>query len=292
MLMTYKKMQRSQEGTKAGIVGLGCNLILAAAKFLIGIASNSIIIIADAANNLTDGISALLIILGFHVAASEKDALHPYGHGRIEYVTGFLISLLILGTGFSVGKEAVRRIFHPENVVVSALVMIVVVFSILIKLGMMFYYRWQNKNLNSPTLEAVRKDSLSDACVSFFTLLGLLIMPHFIFPLDGIAGLIMAVYIAGSGAVSLRDNLALLLGEGISQETEIELRKVLSECPEIESVERITVHDYGPDKKVAVAEVNFAENCGNDAKRRAVDDVSQLCRDMMDIEISLCGSIY
>ncbi|MCB6994492.1 hypothetical protein LI177_13475 [bacterium 210820-DFI.6.37] len=131
-----------------------------------------------------------------------------------------------------------------------------------------------------------------DACVSFFTLMGLLIMPHSILPLDGIVGLIMAVYIAGSGAVSLRDNLALLLGEGISRETEIELRKVLSECPEIESVERITVHDYGPDKKIAVAEVNFVESRDKDAKRKAIDDVIQLCRDTMNIEISLCGSIY
>ena len=290
--MTYKKRQRSQEGMKAGIVGLSCNLILTAAKFLIGIAANSIIIIADAVNNLTDGISALLTILGFRMEANEKDELHPYGHGRIEYVTGFLISLLILGTGFSVGKEAVKRIFYPETVAASVLVMVVVVFSILIKLGMMFYYRWQNKNLDSPTLEVVGKDCLSDACVSFFTLLSLLIMPHSALPLDGIAGLIIAVYLAGSGVVSLRENLALLLGEGMSQETEMELRKVLSQCPEIESVEGITVHDYGPDKKVAVAEVNFAESCDNDAKRRAVDDVIRLCKDTMNIEISLCGSLY
>ncbi len=94
--MTYKKTQRSREGTKAGIVGLSCNLILAAAKFLIGIAANSIIIIADAANNLTDGISALLTILGFRMETKEKDKMHPYGHGRMEYVTGFLISLLLL----------------------------------------------------------------------------------------------------------------------------------------------------------------------------------------------------
>lgn len=290
--MTHKKMQRSQEGTKVGIVGLGCNLILAAVKFLIGIAANSIIIIADAANNLTDGISALLTIWGFRMEAREKDELHPYGHGRIEYVTGFLISLLILGTGFSVGKEAVRRIFHPETVVASAQVIIVVGFSILIKLGMMFYYRWRNKNLNSPALEAVRRDSLNDACDSVFTLVCFLIIPHFTVPLDGIFGLIMAGHIASSGAVSLWDNLALLLGEGMSQETEIELRKILSECPEIESVEGITVHDYGPDKKVAVAEVNFVESCDKDAKRRAVGDVMRLCKDTMNIEISLYGSLY
>lgn len=290
--MTYKKMQRSQEGTKAGIVGLGCNLILAAVKFLIGITANSIIIIADAANNLTDGISALLTIGGFCMETRKKDKLHPYGHGRIEYVTGFLISLLILGTGISVGKEAVRRIFHPKTVVTSELVIIVAVFSIFIKLGMMFYYRWKNKNLNSPALEAMRKDSLNDTYDSLFTLVCLFIMPHSTVPLDGILGLVMAGHIAISGAASLWDNLILLLGEGISQETEIELRTVLSEFPEIESVEEIMFHDYGPDKKVAVAAVNFVINCDKDAKRRVVDNVIQFCRDTMNIELSLYSSLY
>lgn len=285
-------MKRSQEGAKAGSVGLGCNLILAAAKFLIGTAANSIIIIADAANNLADGISALLTIWGFRIEAREKDEFHPYGHGRIEYITGFLISLLMLGTGFSVGKEALRRIFHPETVVASALVMIVVAFSILIKLGMMFYYRWKNKNLNSPALEAVRKDSLNDACESFSTLVCLWLMPHTSVPLDGILGLIIAGHIAVSGAGCLGNNLALLLGEGMSQETEMELRKVLSEYPEIERVEGITFHDYGPNKKVAVAEVHFAESCDKDARRRVVDHVIRFCKNTMNIELSLYGSLY
>lgn len=276
---------------KAGIVGLGCNLILAALKFLIGMTANSIILIADAANNLTDGISALLTIWGFRMEAREKDELHPYGHGRIEYVTGFLISLLILGTGFGVGKEAVGRILHPETVIVSKPVIIAAVFGILIKLGMMFYCRWKNKNLNSPALEAARRDSLNDAGESFFTLVCLFLMPHSTIPLDGILGLIMAGHIVVSGIAGLWDNLALLLGEGMSQETEIELRKVLSEFPEIESVEEIMFHDYGPDKKVAVAAVNFVINCDKDAKRRVVDNVIRFCRDTMNIELSLYGSL-
>ncbi len=117
-------------------------------------------------------------------------------------------------------------------------------------------------------------------------------MPHATVSLDGILGLVMAGYIAVSGTVSLLNNLTLLLGEGMSQKTEMELRKVLSECPEIESAERITIHDYEPDKKAAVAEVNLVESCDRDAKRRAADDVIQLCSDTMNIEISLCSSIY
>lgn len=277
---------------KAGVVGLVCNLILAAAKFLIGLAANSIIIIADSANHLTDGISALLTILGFCMEAKESDKMHPYGHGRMEYVTGFLISLLIVGTGCSVGKEAVKRILYPETVIVSGIVVMVAAVSILMKLGMMLYYRWKNKHLNSPALEAMRRDSLNDACASCVTLVYLFLVPHMAIPLDGIFGLIMAGHIAISGAASLWNNFALLLGQGMSQETERELRTVLSECPEIESVEEITFHDYGPEKKVAVAAVNFVMSCDKETKRRVVDHVIQLCRDTMHIELSLYGALY
>lgn len=296
--MNNKQGNRIKEGINAGIFGLGCNLGLAAVKFLIGIAANSITIIADAANNMTDGVSALLTILGFRVERNEKDELHPYGHGRIEYVTSFSISLLILGTGFSVGKEAVRHIFYfgtgtDLTVVGSAQVIIVFAFSVLIKLGMMFYYRWRNKKLNSPALEAVRKDSLSDACASLFTLLSLLIMPYSsTIPLDGIAGLIIAVYIAASGAVSLRDSVGLLLGEGMSQKTEIELRRLISECPEIENVEEIKVHDYGPNKKIAVAVVCFTKSCDNEMQCKSIDDMIGFCKDKMNIELSLYGMLY
>lgn len=248
--MKHEEMRRSQEGTKAGIFGLSCNLILAVAKFFIGTIGNSIIILADGANNLADSISALLTIISFRMEASGEDEMHPYGHGRIEYVTGFLISLMILGTGISVGKEAVMRIFRPETISVSTLAVAVLILSILVKLGIMFYYQKKNKELNSPALDAVRKDSLSDACISILTLAGLCIMPCTNLPLDGILGLMMAVYIFLSGWDGFRENLTLLLGEGANRKTENELREILSECAEIESVEGITIHDYGPDKRL------------------------------------------
>lgn len=290
--MKYQKMQRSQEGARAGIFGLSCNLILAATKLLIGLISNCMILIADGANNLTDGVSALLTILGFRIEAIEEDELHPYGHGRIEYVIGFLISLMILSTGVSIGKEAIKRIFYPEVISESILTSLVLLFSILIKLGMMFYYQTKNKSIKSPALEAVRKDSVSDACASALTMIGLLIMPHSGLPLDGIFGTIMAVYIFISGAKSFRENLALLLGEGSSQGTEKELREILTRCLEIDSVEKITFHDYGPDKKVAVAEINLVKDCDKERLRIIIDHVVQLCRDTMNIELSLYGSLY
>lgn len=167
-----KTNHRSREGTKAGVFGLVCNLTLAAAKCAIGLISNSIAVAADGVNNLTDSVSAVLSILGFRLEAVEEDRIHPYGHGRIEYVTGFVISLLILGTGLGVGKEAVKSVLHPEAVSVSALTIGVLALSVAVKLGVMFYCDRKNKVLASPALEAIKKDSLCDACASALTLTG------------------------------------------------------------------------------------------------------------------------
>lgn len=289
--MTSEKMQRSEAGTKAGIIGLSCNLMLAAAKLFAGMVSGSITIVADGANNLTDSISAFLTILGFRMEAMGEDEMHPYGHGRIEYVTGFLISLLILGTGVSVGKEAVMSIFHPKVVLTSALTVGILTISILMKLSMVFYYRGENQKIHSPVLEAAGKDSFCDACVSAVALTGIFAMPYCNLPLDGFLGLIMAAYILGSGVKSFQENLTLLLGEGTSRKVENDLKEIFSQCTEIESVREIKIHDYGPDKKVAVVEVNFAENCDREAKRRAAAYVVGLCKDTMNIDLSLYGSL-
>lgn len=290
--MEHKKTQRSQEGARAGILGLGCNVALASAKFFIGMASGSVAIMADGANNLTDSVSALLTILGFRMEERGEDEVHPYGHGRIEYVTGFLISLLILGTGITVGKEAAVSILYPKPVSGSALTVGVLVLSVLVKLGMMLYYGAKNKQMKSPALEAVRKDSLNDAGVSALALAGILLMPYCSLPLDGILGIIMALYIFLSGMKSFLENLTLLLGEGPGWKLENELRQVLSGYPGIESVEEITVHDYGPDKKVAVAEINFAKSCDREEKRRIAGCVVQLCKDTMNVELSLYSPLY
>lgn len=284
--------QRSREGVKAGILGVICNLILAASKFLIGITSDSIMIIADGANYLTDSFSSLLTVLGFQMEAIEEDEMHPYGHGRIEYVMGFLISLMILGTGIGVGKEAVMGIFYPRTVCVTIAAGMVLAINILGKLGIAFYYQMKNKKMRSPALEAVRKDSFDDACVSALTMAGFFLTPYSRLPLDGILGLIMAVHIFGSGINGFRENLTLLLGAGPGRKTESELRELLSGCAEIESVEEIAVHDYGPSKKVAVAEVSFVRDCDREVQRRTADDLIRLCKDTMNIDLSLYGPPY
>lgn len=290
--MEHEKLQRSQEGVKAGSLGLICNILLAIVKFFVGMSCNSITIIGDGVNNLTDSISSAVTILGFQMAGVEQDEMHPYGHGRVEYITGFLISLMILGTGISVGKAAAVNILHPEAVLVSAPTAGVLVISIAVKLGMMFYYGSKNREMKSPALEAVQRDCLGDVCVSTLALAGFLAMPWCRMPVDGILGIIMAAYIFASGMKSFRENFALLLGEGPSRKIENELREILTGCKEIECVEEITVHDYGPDKKIAVAEVSFAENCDRETKQRVADYVIRICKDAMNIELSLYSPIY
>lgn len=290
--MKHKEKRRSREGAGAGVMGLICNLLLAAAKFFAGMASNSVVVMADVANHLADGFSALLTMLGFWIEAREKDALHPYGHGRIEYVIGFLISLLIIATGIGVGKTAVTRVFWPQEVSASALTICVLLLSVFVKLGMMLCCQRKNKKLKSPALEAMRKDSLSDACVSALTLAGFLAIPRLSLPLDGILGGMIAVYIVFSGTKGLFENLGLLLGEGPSQKTENELKRVLTECPEIESVGSIAIHDYGPNQKIAAAEVKRIPNRDKEAQRRIIDEAIRFCKESLNVEVSLYASLY
>lgn len=287
-----KTNHRSREGTKAGVFGLVCNLMLAAAKCAIGLISNSIAVAADGVNNLTDSVSAVLSILGFRLEAVEEDRIHPYGHGRIEYVTGFVISLLILGTGLGVGKEAVKSVLHPEAVSVSALTIGVLALSVAVKLGVMFYCDRKNKVLASPGAGGDKKGQPVRR-VRFRADFDResLIMPYSSLPLDGMMGIVMAVYIFLSDVSTFLGNLSLLLGEGLSRKTECQLREILAACSEIESVGGITVHDYGPEKKIVVAEVNFADSCAREDRQKTADSLTRFCKEHMDIDLSLYLSL-
>ncbi len=282
---------RSRKGMRAGVIGLTLNMILAVSKLFIGTVCNSLIIQADGANNLIDGLSALLTMAGFKLEDNGKDELHPYGHGRAEYIVGFLISIMILYTGFSVAKESIVRFFEPQKVIPSILAALILIASILIKLMLACYYKKQNREMDSPALKAMEKDSLYDAATSLLTLSGWIVMPYVRFPLDDILGMLMGAYILVFGILEFRDNLALLLGEGASGDTEGILRAMILKCSEIQSVEQIAVHDYGPEQKMAIAEVTARPGCDRKKLQKAAEEIIRLCRKQLNIELFLYRSL-
>lgn len=279
--------ERDTAGKNAGWTGLFGNLILTLVKFAIGYFSNSIAVIADAFNNLTDCISSVITIFGFSIAGRKEDRVHPYGHGRIEYICGFTISIFILITAVSVGKDSIKRLIHPETIHFSTAIILILLMSALIKLIMAWLVNRTNKTISSPALKAVRNDNLSDALVTAVTLSGILIAPFTSFPVDALLGLLVSLSVLWSGLTSFAENFALLLGKGADSETEQKVRQMLLDYPLIRSVETIALHDYGPEEKFAFIKVTFQSSPHTPEASGTLDQIKLRLRSELHIEATL-----
>lgn len=278
---------RDSAGCKTGLAGLFGNISLVLLKLAVGYLSNSIAIIADALNNLTDCASSLVTIASFFMASKDKDQMHPYGHGRMEYICGFMISNLILITAVTALKDSVSRLIHPQEVHVSGAVILTLAAAVLIKLAMASHVNSQNKSVCSPALTAVRNDDLSDSLVTGVTLAGILMVPFTSVPIDGILGILVALSILWSGFTSFRDNLTLLLGEGSDLETEQQIRQIISEYTLFKDIESINIHDYGPEEKPAYIKVSFQRSPGSPGASTTLELVKKRLKDELQLDAVL-----
>lgn len=282
-----KNTGRDALGRRTGWLGLCGNLLLVLIKLTAGYFSNSIAITADALNNLTDCGSSLLTIAGFTLSAREKDRAHPYGHGRMEYVCGFLISILILLTAVSVGKSSLGRLLRPSVVLVSPAILLPLILGIGIKLAMAWYVNRINRTAASAALRAVRNDNLSDSLVTAVTLAGILLIPFTRLPLDGILGILVALSILWSGITSFGENLVLLIGEGATPETEQQIRKILSEYTIFEETAEINLHDYGPEEKLAFIKVRFSGSPHSPETLHTLKEVKHRLKEELQLDATL-----
>ncbi len=237
---------RFSYGVLCAVTGIVFNVILFALKFLAGIISKSVAVTADAFNNLSDSASSVIELLGFKLASKEPDKNHPFGHGRFEYISGLFISFLILLMGFELIKSSVKAIFRPEELTSGLFPLAVMIFSILIKCYMYFYNHSLAKKISSVSLEAVAKDSLSDCISTSVVLLSTVAARYVDFPLDGIAGTIVAAFILKTGFDSARDTIAPLLGTAPTKEFVMQVQKEVLKHKPICGMHDLIVHDYGP----------------------------------------------
>lgn len=284
-------INREAVGKRTGIAGLLDNLLLAAAKAGVGYLSNSVAVTADAANNLTDCISSLVTLLGFSISARDKDSIHPYGHGRMEYICGFIVSLLIIFTGVSVAKDGLTRLLHPQQVTVTVLTIAVLLVSVLCKAGMAWYVSRQNKETASPALKAVQRDDLSDTLVTAVTLCGMLLAPLSSVPIDGFLGLAVSAFILKSGISSFNENLLLLLGEGADTVTADEILEIVSAALPSSLVEDISLHDYGPKYRVVYIKLTPPSPEEDGSLSKAVTGIREKIREQLGLEATLYWDI-
>ena len=241
---------RRAYGVLCGCVGIALNLLLFAGKLLAGILSRSIAVTADAVNNLSDAGSSIVTLLGFKLAAQAPDRDHPFGHGRLEYVSGLVVSMVILLMGVELGKTSIDKIFHPEPVTFSPVVAVILCVSILVKLYMVFYNRSVGRKISSAAMAATAADSLSDCLATGAVLLGTLAGHFWNLQIDGWCGGAVALFILWSGFGAAKATVDPLLGQPPSPEFVGQIHTLVRSRPEIIGIHDLIVHDYGPGRRI------------------------------------------
>lgn len=245
---TDNPVVRYKYGTFGGIVGIFLNICLFTGKFIAGLITSSIAITADAFNNLSDAGSSIITLVGFKMASKPADNEHPFGHGRFEYISGFIISMIIVLMGFEIGKTSVGKIIHPVDVTFSTISIVILVISVLVKLWMCFFNRNLGKLINSQTMIATSMDSLSDVLATTAVITGVLISKFFKINIDGYLGIAVASFILYTGLSAAKGMLDQLLGEAPDKQFINDIKDFVMSYKEIVGVHDVIIHNYGPSR--------------------------------------------
>ena len=237
---------RQAYGVLSGAVGIGLNILLFFGKWLAGTISGSIAITADAFNNLSDAGSSIITLIGFRLSGQEPDPEHPFGHGRMEYISGLLVSVAILVMGFELIWSSIGKLRSPEPIESSALVFGILIASILVKLYMFFYNHSLSKKIESAAMKATSVDSLSDTVATTLVLIATLISKYTGLLLDGWFGILVGLFILYTGGSTLKETIDLLLGQQPKQEFIDEVKEIVLGHSMVHGVHDLIVHDYGP----------------------------------------------
>lgn len=243
---TSNTQVRQAYGILCGAVGILFNLLLFAGKFLAGSLSHSIAITADAFNNLSDAGSSIITLIGFKMAGQKPDSDHPFGHGRIEYISGLLVSLIILMMAFELIKGSVLKIIHPEELSYSPLILVILLTSILVKCYMAYYNRQISRRIDSAAMKATATDSLSDALSTTVVLIATLVSHFSGVMIDGYCGILVGLFIFYAGINAAKDTVSPLLGQAPSTEFVQQITNIVlsNEC--VIGIHDLIVHNYGP----------------------------------------------
>lgn len=262
---------RESYGKLAGIVGIVCNLFLSALKFVLGYLTHSVSITADATNNIADAGSSIITLIGFRLSEKPADEDHPYGHARIEYITGLIISFLIMLIGFEIFKTSIEKIITPEQSDFRLVTAIILVVSIVVKLWLSRFNKSLGKLIKSTALDATAADSRND-CISTAVVLLAAVISHFTgFNLDGYMGVGVAIFIFISGIGLVKETVGPLLGQAPSKELYEKIEQKMLSYENVLGVHDLLVHSYGPGSYFASAHIEM------DAK---IDVL--VCHDIMD----------
>ena len=275
---------RERYGALSGGVGILLNLLLSLGKFFAGLLTGSIAVTADAFNNLSDAGSSVVTLVGFKLAGQKADDGHPFGHGRIEYLAGLLVSLLILMVGVELGKTSIEKIIQPQEVAFSILSVGILVCSILIKLWMSLFNRKLGKRIHSAAMQATATDSLSDVVATSAVLAGTLIGHFAHVSIDGWIGVVVAVFILRAGWGAAKDTLNPLLGTAPDPELVKAIQQLVLSHEQVVGMHDLVIHDYGPGRRMCSFHAEVPEGDDIMEAHDAIDHIEREIQEKFCIE--------
>lgn len=279
---------RMKYGILSGCVGIVLNVVLCLMKFFVGSVTGSIAITADAVNNLSDAGSSAVTVFGFKMAGKPADRDHPFGHGRIEYITAMIVSFIILFMGAELAIQSVKKIRTPEDVRFSAVGAIIIAVSILGKLWLAFFNKKLGKRIDSPAMTAVVADSLSDIAATSVTLIALTLSKFFpSLHIDGWLGILVACFVLKAGLDIFRDTLSSLIGTPPSKELVEEIKNKILSYDHVSGIHDLIMHNYGPDHFFATVHVEIPSDIDVMVGHDIIDNIENDIKREMGIDLTI-----
>lgn len=266
---------RTRYGLMAGVVGICCNLVLFAAKLLTGMLINSISVMADAFNNLSDAASSIIGFVGVKMAEKPADEDHPFGHGRIEYIAAFIVAFIVIQVGFSLFKTSLGKIMNPEELSFRAVSVFILLLSIGVKLWMALFNRTLGNRIHSTVLLATSADSLGDVAATSATVLSLVVFGIWRVNIDGIVGLVVSILVMIAGLNIAKDTLAPLIGEAIDPHVYEEITAFVESYDGIVGSHDLIVHNYGPNRSMASIHAEVPRDVDVEVSHEIIDRVER-----------------
>ncbi|WAA08839.1 cation diffusion facilitator family transporter [Fervidibacillus albus] len=276
---------RASYGILSGILGMICNVFLFIIKLITGLMINSIAVISDAFNNLTDSGSSLITIIGANFSRKPPDLEHPYGHGRSEYIASLIVAFLIFAVGLELMIGSVKKIIEPEPVNVHGWSIAILFLSVFIKLWMYSYNKYIGNTIQSTMNIATAKDSFNDAIATLGVIVGTFIGMFVDFPVDGVIGLIISFFIIFTGFSTAKDSVHFLLGSSPDPDIIERIHTIISDSENIRGAHDLHVHDYGPGRKFASMHVVVPSHLNVEAAHFLIHELERRIKKELDIDI-------
>ena len=245
-----------------GFVGIAVNILLFSTKLFVGLLASSIAIMADAFNNLSDAASSIITIVGFKLSKKPADAEHPFGHGRIEYLSALIVAFMVMLVGFQFLKSSFEKILNPESITFETIPFILLIISVLLKIWLSRFNKIVGEKINSSALKAASVDALGDVVTSSVVALSFLASKFIIFPIDGYLGFLVAIFILISGIQLIKETINPLLGEAPNKELVEQIKNMVLSYENITGVHDLIIHNYGPGRCMASIHAEIPSDIG------------------------------